>query len=121
MLSYKICNRMAGHACGSVLVPARIKLLNHGNWGEHAASSVKLGETDPFPKFPYRHHVIDDCGGNNLVLRSVEYSYLKGQWPNSRGDALEIDSKHVSRVLQKHCQGLGAAFQDGKSEPLRQN
>ncbi len=110
MLSYEICNRMAGHTCSSVLVPARIELLNHGNWGEHAASLVKLGETDLVPKFPYRHPVIDDCGGNYLLLRSVEYSYLKGQWPISRGDALKIDNDRVSRVLQKHCQGLGAAF-----------
>lgn len=98
MLSYEICNRMAGHTCSSVLVPARIELLNHGNWGEHVASLVKLGETDLVPKFPYRHLVIDDCGGNYLLLRSVEYSYLKGQWPISRGDALEIDNKRVLRV-----------------------
>jgi hypothetical protein len=41
-------------------------------------------------------------GGNDLLLRCVEYSYLKGQWPISRGDALEIDNKRVSRVLQKY-------------------
>jgi hypothetical protein len=41
---------------------------------------VKLGETDLVPKFPYRHPVTDNCGGNNLLLRSVEYSYLKGQY-----------------------------------------
>jgi hypothetical protein len=97
------------------------RTFNDGNWGEHAASLVKLGETDLVPKFPYRHLVIDHCGGNYLLLRSVEYSYLKGQWPISRGDALEIDNKRVLRVLQKHCQGLGAAFQERKSEPLRQN
>jgi hypothetical protein len=112
---------MAGYTCSSVLVLAKIELLNHGNWGEHAARLVKLGETDLVPKFPYRHPVIDDCGRNNLLLRSVEYSYLKGQWPISRGDALEIDNKRVSRVLQKHYQGFGAAFQESKSEPLRQN
>jgi hypothetical protein len=60
MLSYEICNRMAGHTFSSVLVPARIELLNHGNWGEYAASSVKLGETDLVPKFHFRHPVIDD-------------------------------------------------------------
>ena len=95
MLSYEIYNRMPGHTCSSILVPARIELLNHGHWREHAASLVKLGKTDLVPKFPYRHPVIDDCGGNNLLLRSVEYSYLKGKWPTSRGDALEIDNKRV--------------------------
>lgn len=67
---------MACHTCSSVLVPAKIELLNHGNWGEYAASLVKLGETDLVPKFPYRHLVIDNCryGGNYLLLRSVEYS-----------------------------------------------
>jgi len=85
MLSYEICNRMAGHTCSSVLVPARIELLNNGNWGGHAASLVKLGETDLVPKFSYRHPLIDDCGGNTLLLTGVEYSYLKGQWPISRG------------------------------------
>lgn len=121
MLSYEICNRVAGHSCSSVLVPARIELVKNGNWREHAASSVKLGETDLVPKFPYRHLVIDDCGGNNLLLRSVEYSYLKRQYPFRREDALDIDNKRVPRVLQEHFQGFGAAFQERKSEPLRQN
>ncbi len=79
MLSYEICNRMAGHTYSSVLEPARIELSNYSNWGEHAASSVKLKKTDLVPKFSYRHPIIDDCSGNNLLLRSVKYSYLKRQ------------------------------------------
>lgn len=38
-----------------------------------------------------------------------------------KADALEIDNQRVSRVLQKHCQGLDAAFHERKSKCLTQN